>query len=137
MGRLVVADTGPLIHLEQADALSLLELTGEILVPKTVLDELAAGPTNVSKLDFSVEQVDIDSAYPNLDPGETAALLVCTDRDAILLTDDMDARSTANEEGIEVHGSVGVVLYGFIRIIVTVYRWFAGPSRRTTGTDLQ
>ena len=113
MGRLVVTDTGPLIHLEQAGALSLLELTGEILVPKTVLDELDAGPTNVSKLDFSVEQVDIDSAYPHLDPGETAALLVCTDRDAILLTDDMDARSTANEEGIEVHGSVGVVLYGF------------------------
>lgn len=113
MGRLVVADTGPLIHLEQADALSLLELTGEILVPKTVLDELDAGPTNASKLDFSVEQVDIDSAYPHLDPGETAALLVCTDRDATLLTDDMDARSTANEEGIEVHGSVGVVLYGF------------------------
>jgi predicted nucleic acid-binding protein len=25
----------------------------------------------------------------------------------------MDARNTANEEGIEVHGSVGVVLYGY------------------------
>lgn len=115
MSRLVVADTGPLIHLEQAGALSLLELTGEILVPKTVLDELDTGPTNVSKLEFSVEPVDIDiySVYPHLDPGETAALAVCTDRDAILLTDDMDARSTANEEGIEVHGSVGVVLYGY------------------------
>lgn len=115
MGRLVVTDAGPLIHLEQADALSLLELTGEVLVPKTVLDELEDGPTDVSELEFSVEQVtvDIDSVYPHLDPGETAALLVCTDRDAILLTDDMDARSTANEEGIEVHGSVGVVLYGF------------------------
>jgi predicted nucleic acid-binding protein len=39
--------------------------------------------------------------------------VVCTERDAVLLTDDMDARNTANEEGIEVHGSVGVVLYGF------------------------
>jgi predicted nucleic acid-binding protein len=117
MSRLVVADAGPLIHLEQADALSLLELTGEILVPKTVLDELEDGPTDVSELEFSVEQVtaDTDSVYPHLDPGETAALVVCTDRDAILLTDDMDARNTANEEGVEVHGSVGVVLYGFSR----------------------
>ncbi len=115
MSRLVVADTGPLIHLEQADALSLLELTGEILVPRTVLDELEAGPTDVSELGFSVEQadVDIDSVYPHLDPGETAALVACTDRDAVLLTDDMDARNTANEGGIEVHGSVGVVLYGY------------------------
>lgn len=39
--------------------------------------------------------------------------MVCSDREAILLTDDMDARNTANEEGIEVHGSVGVVLYGY------------------------
>ena len=41
MSRLVVADAGPLIHLEQANALSLLELTGKVLVPKTVLDELS------------------------------------------------------------------------------------------------
>ena len=115
MSRLVVADAGPLIHLEQADALSLLELTGEVLVPKTVLDELEDGPTDVSELQFSVEQIDtdIDSVYPHLDPGETAALVVCTERDAVLLTDDMDARNTANEEGIEVHGSVGVALYGY------------------------
>lgn len=39
--------------------------------------------------------------------------MVCTERDAILLTDDLDARNTAGEEGIEVHGSVGVVLYGY------------------------
>lgn len=120
MSRLVVADAGPLIHLEQADALSLLELTGEILVPKTVLDELEDGPTDVSELEFSVEQVtmDLDSAYPHLDPGETAALVVCIERDAILLTDDMDARNTANEEGVEVHGSMGVVLYGYSQGVI-------------------
>ncbi len=115
MSRLVVADAGPLIHLEQADVLSLLELTGEVLVPETVLDELEDGPTDVSELQFSVEQIDIDidSVYPHLDPGEAAALVICIERDAVLLTDDMDARNTANEEGIEVHGSVGVVLYGY------------------------
>ena len=117
MSRLVVTEAGPLIHLEQANTLSLLELTGEILVPKTVLNELEDGSTDVSELEFSVERTDIDtdSVYPHLDPGETAALVICTERDAILLTDDMDARSTANEDGIEVHGSVGIVLYGYSR----------------------
>lgn len=115
MSRLVVADTGPLIHLSQADVLPLLELTGEILVPETVLDELKRGPTDISELDFSVDQVDgdLESAYPHLDPGETAALVRCTERDAVLVTDDLDARNTATEDGIEVHGSVGVVLYGY------------------------
>lgn len=115
MNRLVVADTGPLTHLAQADVLPLLELTGEILVPETVLDELERGPIDISEIEFAVVQVDIDaeSAYPHLDPGETAALALCTERDAVLLTDDLDARNTANEERIEVHGSVGVVLYGY------------------------
>lgn len=115
MSRLVVADTGPLIHLAQTDVLSFLELTGEVLVPRTVLDELERGPTDISELDFAVEGADIDveSVYPHLDSGETAALVVCTERDAILLTDDLDARNTATDEGIEVHGSVGVVLYGY------------------------
>jgi predicted nucleic acid-binding protein len=109
MSRLVVTDAGPLIHLEQATALSLFELTGEVLVPKIVLEELEDGPTDISELAFSVERTDIDTGciYPHLDPGETAAIVVCTDSDAVVLTDDTDARNTASEEGIEVHGSVG------------------------------
>lgn len=115
MSRLIVADTGPLIHLAQAGVLSLLELTGEVLVPETVLDKLERGPTDISGLELSAERVDIDieTVYPHLDSGETAALVACTERNAILLTDDLDARNTAVEEGIEVHGSVGVVLYGY------------------------
>jgi len=50
MSRPVVADAGPLIHLEQTNALSLLELTGKVLVPKTVLDELEDGPTDISEV---------------------------------------------------------------------------------------
>lgn len=128
MSSLVVTDTGPLIHLAQADVLSLLERTGEVLVPETVLDKLERGPTDISGLEFSVERVNIDteSVYPHLDSGETAALVVCTERDAILLTDDLDARNTAGEEEIEVHGSVGVVLYGYSQGALS-----AGAAKRT------
>ena len=99
MSRLVVADTGPLIHLAQAD----------------VLDELERGQTDISEGGFAAERVkfNTESTHPHLDPGETAALVLCTERDAVLLTDDLDARNTAKEEEIEVHGSVGVVLYGY------------------------
>lgn len=93
MRRQVVADTGPLRHLAQADILSLLELTGDVLVPETVFGELERGPTDISELEFAVERVDIDveSTYPHLDPGETAPLVLCTEHDAVLLTDDLDA----------------------------------------------
>jgi predicted nucleic acid-binding protein len=86
-----------------------------VLVPETVLDELERGPTDISGLEFSTVQLDIDteSVYPYLDSGERAALIVRTERDAIHLTDGLDARNAAGEEGIEVHGSVGVVLYGY------------------------
>lgn len=114
MRRLVVTDTGPLIHLAQADSLELLEVVGEVYLPETVLTELERGSTDISELDATSEQVAYDdSAYPHLDAGETAALVLCSARDAVLLTDDLDARNTAKREGIEVHGSVGVVLYAY------------------------
>jgi predicted nucleic acid-binding protein len=62
---------------------------------------------------LSTGQVSTGSRHPHLDPGETAALVLWTERDAVLLTDDLDARNTAKEEEIKVHGSVGVVLYGY------------------------
>ena len=61
MSRLVVADTGPLIHLAQADVLALLELTGEILVPGTVLDELERGQTDISEVEFAGERVTVST----------------------------------------------------------------------------
>lgn len=117
MSRLVVVDTGPVIHLAQADVLSLLEETGNVLIPKTVLEELERGPTDVSGQEFVVEAAnrEVESAFPQLDPGETAALLLCIERDAVLVTDDLAARNAAREEGIEVHGSIGVVLHGYSR----------------------
>lgn len=114
MRRLVVTDTGPLIHLAQADSLHLIEVVGEVHIPETVRTELERGSTDISELDVTVEQVEYDeSTYPHLDPGETAALVLCSAYDAVLLTDDLDARNTAKEAGVEVHGSVGVVLYAY------------------------
>ncbi|MDZ7730885.1 MAG: hypothetical protein U5K37_08265 [Natrialbaceae archaeon] len=65
--------------MSQADIIEFLELTGEILVPRTVLQELERGPTDISELEYTVEEVafDTDTDYPHLDPGETAALSLC------------------------------------------------------------
>lgn len=112
----VVVDTGPLIHLAQADAVGLLEVFDSIVVPKTVIDEVRNGTVleALNDLNYTIEtEVDTEEEFPALDPGETAAVALADDHESILLTDDLDARKLANELGIEVHGSIGVVLRGY------------------------
>ncbi len=112
----VVPDAGPIIHLAEADALSLLALFDELHVPATVLDEIEAGtvPGELAELEFTVHEVDdATDAYPNLDPGETTALVLAERLDLTVLTDDLDAREAADERSLEVHGSIGVVLYAY------------------------
>jgi predicted nucleic acid-binding protein len=72
-----VADTGPLIHLAEVDALSLLSTIDDLLVPKTVHDELDIGgvPNELDDLKYALVDVALDERETDrLDPDETAAL---------------------------------------------------------------
>ncbi|WP_049899239.1 nucleic acid-binding protein [Halococcus agarilyticus] len=113
-----VADTGPLIHLAEVDALSLLSTIDDLSVPKIVHDELTVGgvPNELGDVEYALVDVTVDERETDrLDPGETAALAIAAERDAVLLTDDLAAREAAAEAGIEVHGSIGVIALGHAR----------------------
>jgi len=114
-----VADAGPIIHLAEIDAIELLETVDELFVPETVRDELEAGgvPRGFTNLEFEAVAVEAGERRfdAGLDEGEAAALAVTTDRDAVFLTDDMAARETAKEAGVDVHGSIGVITLAFSR----------------------
>ena len=93
----------------------MLEGFEQVTVPQTVLDEITDQDTltELSDLDHNVRQVDYAADdYPSLDPGETAAITLASEIGAILLTDDLAARETAKDADIEVHGSIGIVLFG-------------------------
>jgi predicted nucleic acid-binding protein len=112
----VVTDTGPLTHLGQADALDLLDQFGPLLVPEAVFAELRVGglPAGIDAVDRERRSVEIpDDHWQTLDAGERAALALCRRVDGTLLTDDLDARKKADELGIEVHGSIGIVLAAY------------------------
>lgn len=118
MGLRVVTDAGPLIHRSEANALDLLAIFEDVVIPETVLAEVNEGttPEGLDALDYTHRPVEFSSgALPTLDPGETAAILLCEDVGAILLTDDLAARGAASDRGIEVHGSIGVVLFSAAR----------------------
>lgn len=119
---LAVADTGPLIHLNEIDSLPLLNAVDELHLTQTVYDELEAGgtPSGFDDLEYSVHAVgsgherEADESqngrYPELDAGERTALTLCQQfDDPVLLTDDLAARDAAEQEGLEVHGSIGVI----------------------------
>ena len=116
-----VSDTGPLLHLTEAEALHLLRLVGDLHVPPQVIAEMAFQMTGWSL----PEWITFDALTPDyatdaaawqqaglLDAGEAEAIALARQIAANwLLTDDGAARLFAEELGIEVHGSLGVILW--------------------------
>ncbi|WP_254525991.1 nucleic acid-binding protein [Natrinema caseinilyticum] len=112
-----VADTGPLIHLDEIGVLGLLSVVDRLLIPHTVYEELEAGtvPSALTSIEYETVEAEKAEFSVDLDPGETAALAVASERSAVLLTDDLAARDAAEDLDVEVHGSIGVIVLGFTR----------------------
>ena len=119
--RRIVSNAGPLIHLYEADALHLLRLTGETLVPSQVASETAyyfsrgRAPEwiSIAPLDKFHAAESLAWQQANLlDAGEADALALARQLNADwFLTDDERARLLGKQLGLEVHGSLGVVLW--------------------------
>ncbi|AQL41323.1 nucleic acid-binding protein [Halorientalis sp. IM1011] len=118
MTLVAVADAGPLIHLAEIESLDLLSHVETLYIPETVVEELDRGGSGdeIAEVDSEIVSApDDQSPETDLDPGERAALAVATDRKAVLLTDDLEARDAAKESGVEVHGSIGVIALAHAR----------------------
>jgi predicted nucleic acid-binding protein len=121
VSRIVVCDTGPLIHLSEADALFLLKFAGEILIPPAVVDEFKRNLPKGKLPDWiqihtlhteSNSQVMIWIENYDIDRGEAEAIgLAIQQNSNWLLTDDAKARQFAEGLGLEVHGSIGLLLW--------------------------
>lgn len=121
--RVVVCDAGPIIHLSEAGALSLLERAGEVLISPIVDREVAGHLEDWTSRrprwlrveapeHPAAEQIAQWSAPIDMGAGELEAIVLATSRTADWrLTDDAAARVMATLLGIEVHGSLGVVLW--------------------------
>lgn len=121
--RRVVCDTGPVLHLWEASALSLLDSLGEVHIPPAVHAEILAGhPDWEREKPHWIHITLLDATFAEsaarwldaglLDLGESHALALAAQlRSDWLLTDDAAARVVASQQGLEVHGSLGVVLW--------------------------
>lgn len=123
MKRVVVSDTGPLLHLIEAAGLHLLEPVGEVHIPRMVDREMrhheaswtSTKPHWVALTPLAGSHATEAQAWHQaglLDAGEAEAVALARQlRADWLLTDDAAARLLAGSLGLEVHGSLGVVLW--------------------------
>lgn len=117
----IVSDTGPLLHLWEADLLALLAAAGVTSIPPAVHTELlkavpswqAASWLTLHPLPLElIEEASLWQLSGLLDPGEAEAIALAKHlKPDWLLTDDAAGRLVAKSQGIEVHGSLGVVLW--------------------------
>lgn len=121
--RVVICDTGPILHLHEARALKLLADVGEVIAPVAVDEELTRRVPNWSRdrpswvrvqpvSDEQAVQAEQLRAAAGLGLGETEAIALARAlRADWLLTDDAGARLVASLLGLEAHGSLGVILW--------------------------
>jgi predicted nucleic acid-binding protein len=116
---LVVADSSPLLYLVLIGQARLLPaLFGEIVIPEQVARELEHEKAPQSMRDFmaakpewlSVRNPRSVEPISGIDPGEQAAIYLAEELGAdLLLIDDLDGRRVAQQRGIRVTGTLGVL----------------------------
>ena len=118
----VICNTSPIQYLHQLDLLHILRaLTGGVIVPLAVVDELGEGRAlGVNLPDLStlgwvtVRRPVSEVAVPlvtNLGAGEAEALMLALElREAVVVLDDALARRVAETLGLNVTGTLGLLL---------------------------
>ncbi len=81
MRRIVICDTGPLLHLTESGAIHLLQLAGEVIIPPIVAKEFGENAPGIRLPDW-VHTIDLDTASAkkardwakHIHAGESAAI---------------------------------------------------------------
>lgn len=121
--RLIVCDTGPILHLQEARLLGLLQKSGKVCIPRMVNIEMNELHPIWRK--HRPEWITIEPLLPDetkdaeflflsglLGFGEAEAIILAKRlKPEWFLTDDTEARIFASSLGMEVHGSLGIVLW--------------------------
>ncbi|MCF6251231.1 MAG: DNA-binding protein [Methylococcaceae bacterium] len=117
----VIADAGPLIHLDELGSLNILADFGNIIVPNAVWCEvehhrpqaLKHQGVNLIRKNVINISTQVNALMPlyTLHLGEQEALHLCMEySDSMLLTDDTAARLASKNIGITAHGTLGVLV---------------------------
>lgn len=118
-----VVDAGPVIHLSWIDRLDLLDqLFDEVFIPPAVLGELLAAPADMlgldriqralagGRLNTQAPTAVVAPATGGRGRGEVEAIALAEELGVdLFISDDMPARRAAQERGIAVTGTIGLL----------------------------
>lgn len=125
-----IADTGPLIHLDEVGMADALHIFRRIVVPYAVVDELRLQPRgpggrllrkpHVHPTRPSPDEHAAAQALPfrRLTAADREALTMAHARDRPLLTDDLDLRAAAKALEVQPLGTVGLIVLAALTDIV-------------------
>lgn len=121
MRSVIIADAGPVIHLDELGCLDVLTCYPEVLLPEAVWQEvmqhrpqaLQHSLVNFKQQQSKVISLQVEALVPlyTLHKGEREALMLCVQfSDCMLLTDDTAARLAAKSLNIKARGTLGLLL---------------------------
>jgi len=112
MPKAIISDASCFILFEKIDSLELLEAVyGRVLTTPIVAAEVRFALPAWVKIVSPVDRVTERTLAEKVDPGEASAIALALEKgDASLILDDLKARKLAKRLGLDVTGSVGVIL---------------------------
>lgn len=110
-----VADAGPLIHLDEIGVAAVLDIFPTVLVPHEVALEVQRrpkGPGQEALRRCEIRHLAKRDSPPvgALSVADMAAIELARQHQGLLITDDLDLRDTANLAGLQVVGTIGVIV---------------------------
>ena len=120
--KIIVSDSGPIIHLNEVNALEMIVNMGEIFIPLAVAKEVerhkVSLPDEFTIIELGPEELEESKkymTYGNIHIGESEAIILARQLKAdLFLTDDASARLFAETKVLNARGSLGVVLWNLV-----------------------
>ncbi len=120
--KVIICDAGPLIHLSEANCLDLLRPAGNVFLPHRVAIEVRSSVPIAEQWPEWLQVVELQpherkeaemwQAAGGLHAGEAEALVLARRKKSDwFLTDDATTRLFVSLLGMEVHGSLGIILW--------------------------
>lgn len=118
---MIIANSGPIISFARADCLYLLkETVKELIIPNAVFEDIVVkgrgkpGAEEVKEADWikrkeAKDKNRVEKLAERLGEGESEAIVLAQELDAILLIDDSKARKEAERSGVECIGTLRIL----------------------------
>ena len=120
MGTEAVTDTGPVLHLDEIGARKALE-PWSLSTSNLVAEELATFSIKHTILVISapVKATEFLAKKHDIAPADASVLALALAKQAYVFTDDLDVRQAAKAEGLEPHGTIGIIVAAYARNVLS------------------